>query len=246
MASIHHLLYLALPWKEESMPNCCLSTIFGKHAFELPTTFAVRLLSFDWLRVRSFIILIWEQHAYPDLPFVFRPVGPSLMSLFAQTPINQVYSDGNNRSTVMVSRSNFNLTFHGEVGEGSAFYTKAGTVVIERSWFGTKASHPRETTSRETADLGSSAAVVLTVSVSEGCSVEADAAFTGHGIGVTGHGDGVVVFEERKGIRGEYLFVVSLRHSTVHAPLPCCFHLHGIPVVAPPPQRPSFWLYIRG
>ncbi|CAN0230464.1 unnamed protein product, partial [Ectocarpus fasciculatus] len=118
-----------------------------------------------------------------------------------------VYSDGNNRSTVTVSRSNFYLTFHGEAGEGSAFYTKGGTVGIESTWFGTKASHPRKKTSHETAGIRGTAAVPLTVSVSGGCSDVSDAAFTGRGVGVTVRGDGAVVFEERKGIPGEYLIV---------------------------------------
>ncbi|CAM9318594.1 unnamed protein product, partial [Ectocarpus sp. 12 AP-2014] len=118
-----------------------------------------------------------------------------------------VYSDGNNRSTVMVSRSSFDLTFPREVGEGSAFYTNGGAVGIEKSWFHTKASHPRKNTSHKTAYPGSTAAVGLTVSFSPGCSVGSDEALTGSGVGVIGHRDGAVVFEESKGIRGEFLLV---------------------------------------
>ncbi|CBJ28268.1 hypothetical protein Esi_0097_0074 [Ectocarpus siliculosus] len=107
----------------------------------------------------------------------------------------------------MVSRSSFDLTFPTEVGEGSAFYTMGGAVEIEKSWFRTMASHPRKNTPHETADRRSTAAVGLTVSVSRGCSVDSDAALTGRGVGVTGQRDGAVVFEERKGIRGEFLLV---------------------------------------
>ncbi|CAB1103561.1 unnamed protein product [Ectocarpus sp. CCAP 1310/34] len=92
---------------------------------------------------------------------------------------------------------------------GSASYTNGGAVGIEKSSFHTKASHPRKNTSHKTADHGSSAAVGLTVSFSRGCSVSSDEALTGHGVGVTGHRDGAVVFEERKGIRGEFLLVVT-------------------------------------
>ncbi|CAM9200074.1 unnamed protein product, partial [Ectocarpus sp. 8 AP-2014] len=159
--------------------------------------------------VRNSGHLIMQNSSVVDTPSVYSGGRPPPNCRWNENALQGrvVYSDGNNRSTVMVSRSSFDLTFPREVGEGSAFYTMGGAVGIEKSWFRTMASHPHKNTPHETADRGSTATVGLTVSVSRGCSVDSDAALTGRGVGVTGQRDGAVVFEERKGIRGEFLLV---------------------------------------
>ncbi|CAM9228677.1 unnamed protein product [Ectocarpus sp. 6 AP-2014] len=159
--------------------------------------------------VRNSGHLIMQNSSVVDTPSVYSGGRPPPNCRWNENALQGrvVYSDGNNRSTVIVSRSSFDLTFPTEVGEGSAFYTMGGAVDIEKSWFRTMASHPRKNTPHETADSRSTAAVGLTVSVSRGCSVDSDAALTGRGVGVTGQRDGAVVFEERKGIRGEFLLV---------------------------------------
>ncbi|CAN0085848.1 unnamed protein product [Ectocarpus sp. 4 AP-2014] len=93
--------------------------------------------------VRNSGHLIMQNSSVVDIPSVYSGGHPPPNCRWHERALQgrQVYSDGNNHSTVMVSRSSFDLTFLREVGEGSAFYTNGGAVSIENSWFHTKASY---------------------------------------------------------------------------------------------------------